>query len=411
MVSQTILEKYAELSVVVGVNIQPGQTLLIRCAVDDAFFARLCAKRAYELGAKKVIMDWSDDTLSLLNYTFCSEEVLKQVSPSRVMKFDEVVEEEAAVLNIIAPTPGLLAEIDPAKVASVSQALGSKIVKYREYTMGNRGQWTIVALPSAAWATKVFPDVSEEEAIEMLWNAILASVRVSESNNPVEEWAHHNAMLSQHNAILNNYNFKSLIFKNSLGTDVEIGLVADHIWAGGMEHSTKGIEFNPNMPTEESFTMPSTTHVNGKIVASKPLSYNGHIIDDFWIEFKNGRAENWDAKTGLSILTSLLETDEGSKHLGEVALISHQSPISDSGILFYNTLFDENASCHVALGRAYPMNVKGGVEMSPEELSAAGANDSLNHVDFMFGNSDMSIKGVRQDGELVTVFENGNFVF
>lgn len=409
--NKIVLEKYAKLAVYSGVNVQKGQPLLINSSVDDAYFVRLCAKAAYERGASEVIVRWSDDTLSHLMYEYESTEALSDVPQWNIDMFQSYIDKGVAVLHIISPTPGLLADIDAAKVSAVTRSLNVARSNFRAYTMGNKGQWSIVAVPSTAWAKKVFPALDDDQAVEALWKAILKAVRVNETDDPIEAWDEHNAMLHAHNQLLNAYNFKSLHFKNNHGTDVVIGLVDNHIWAGGSEKSISGVVFNPNMPTEESFTMPSTVHVNGRITASKPLSYNGHLIDDFYIDFKDGAAVNWNAKTGNDILTMLLNTDEGSKRLGEIALISHQSPISQSGILFYNTLFDENASCHIALGKAYPMNVKGGTQMSLDELSAAGANDSLIHVDYMFGTEDMHIEGLTHEGQTVTVFENGNFVF
>jgi aminopeptidase len=213
-----------------------------------------------------------------------------------------------------------------------------------------------------------------------------------------------------HNKVLNDYNFKSLHFLNSLGTDLVVSLVDNHIWAGGGEESTKGVYFNPNVPTEENFTMPYKYGVNGKVVATKPLNYQGNLIEEFWLEFKDGKVVDFDAKAQKETLSNLINFDEGSSYLGEVALISHDSPISNSNILFFNTLFDENASCHLALGRAYPMNVKGGTTMTKEELLEAGSNLSMAHSDFMFGSACMNIVGTQQDGTKVQIFKNGNFV-
>ena len=224
------------------------------------------------------------------------------------------------------------------------------------------------------------------------------------------EWDVHTKRLHHNNQVLNDFNFKSLHFTSGLGTDLTVELVKNHIWAGGNEESTKGVIFNANMPTEENFSMPLKTGVNGIVYASKPLNYNGVLVKDFWLRFKDGKVVEYDAKEGLETLKSLVEYDEGSSYLGEVALVNYDSPISNSKILFMNTLFDENASCHLALGRAYPMNIKGGHEMSQEELDQAGSNNSMEHEDFMFGTSDMNIVGTRFDGSLVQVFKDGNFV-
>lgn len=276
--------------------------------------------------------------------------------------------------------------------------------------MGNKAQWSLVSVPTVAWAKKVFPLLSDDEAVEKLWEAIFAAVRVDETNDAVADWAAHNARLAGYNQKLNDFNFKSLHFKNGLGTDLVVELVEHHHWAGGAELGQNGVVFNPNIPTEEAFTMPKKTGVNGTVVSTKPLNYQGRLVENFKLTFKDGAVVDFSAEKEEAALKNLLNVDEGSKYLGEVALISHNSPISNSGVLFLNTLFDENASCHLALGRAYPMNVKGGNDMNEEELLAAGANMSMEHVDFMFGSADMRIIGTRFDGSEVVVFDQGNFV-
>ena len=264
--------------------------------------------------------------------------------------------------------------------------------------MANKSQWSIVAAPNPTWAKKVFPNLEDEAAVEALWDAILSASRVTLDNDPVKEWEAHNKQLLEHNNILNKHQFDTLHFKNSLGTDITIKLVENHIWAGGGEVSANGVYFNPNIPTEENFTMPHKYGVNGKVVATTPLNYQGNLIEDFWLEFKDGKVVDYDAKSAKATLENLLKLDEGSSRLGEIALISHDSPISNSGILFYNTLFDENASCHMALGRAYPMNIENGNDLSKEELESKGYNHSLAHSDFMFGSS--------KDGKQVQIFKN-----
>ena len=276
--------------------------------------------------------------------------------------------------------------------------------------MGNKVQWTIIAAPNAVWAKKVFPHLEVDKAVEALWSAIFDASRVTEKNDPILEWEKHNKTLLAHNKILNDFNFKSLHFKNSVGTDVIVELVKDHVWAGGGEKATNNVYFNPNIPTEETFSMPYKWGTNGRVVATKPLNYQGKLIEDFWLEFKDGKVIAYDAKKEKGALTNLLDTDKGSSYIGEIALISHDSPISNTNILFFNTLFDENASCHMALGRAYPMNVKNGVNIPIKELEKIGYNNSMVHSDFMFGSEDMEITGTKQDGTKVKVFEKGNFI-
>ena len=276
--------------------------------------------------------------------------------------------------------------------------------------MGNHTQWCVIAAPNPVWASKVFPNLKQDEAMDALWNAILKASRVTEDNDPVLEWEKHGKALAKHNKIMNDYQFEALRFKNGLGTDIEVKLVKNHIWCGGLDESTKGVDFNANIPTEENFTMPHKYGINGKVVATKPLDYQGNLIENFWLEFKDGKVVKYGAEKHEATLKNLLESDEGSSRLGEIALISHDSPISNTGILFFNTLFDENASCHMALGRAYPVNVEGGTDMSPEDLEKVGYNNSLVHCDFMFGSKDMAIEGITKDGKKVQIFKNGNYI-
>lgn len=409
--NQSILEKYAKLTIAKGINVQPNQPVVIRSQVVNYEFVRLLVKEAYALGASKVVVDWTDEEKTLMDFQYQEKQTISSIANSMILKHQEYVDEGFAAVSVVSATPGLMSQVDQDKINAFSLNQAKALEPFSTYLMNNRGQWTVIALPTESWAVKVFPELSPEAAFDALWAAILKAVRISDDNDPQLEWDLHNAQIHLHNDMLNNYNFSELHFKNARGTDVVIGLVENHIWGGGNDVTTQGIEFNPNMPTEESFTMPDRNHVEGKIVATMPLDFRGQLIEDFWVEFKHGRVENYGARSGLAALKSLIESDEGSRHLGEVALISHDSPISDLGILFYNTLFDENASCHVALGRAYPFNLAGGEEMSEEELLAHGANTSVNHVDFMFGSRDMSITGIDVQGNNVVVFKNGNFFF
>ena len=410
MISKKLLRKYARLAVVGGANVQKGQLLVVTANVRDYEFVEMCVEEAYNSGASKVMVDWNNEAHSLLAYTYETKESLIDIPQWAFDKRKDAQDRGCCYLHINSSTPGLLKDVDTDKIVAYQTVAGKMFEPLQSYTMANRGQWSIVALPSLGWAKKVFPDMDDESAIAALWDAILMSVRVGEDNDPIADWTKHNETLAKHNNLLNEHNFKALHFSNSVGTDVTIELVNDHIWAGGGEKTDKGVFFNPNMPTEETFTMPKKTGVNGKIVATKPLSYQGKVIDEFYLEFKDGKVVNYDAKKELASLKGLVEYDAGSSYLGEVALISYDSPINNTGILFYNTLYDENASCHVALGAAYPMNLKGGTAMSKEELAQAGANDSMTHVDFMFGSEDMHIEGIKEDGSKVVVFDNGNFV-
>ncbi len=409
--NKNIIEKYANLAVKLGVNIQKGQLLVITCPVDCAFFARECTKAAYELGAKKVNIHYVDDVCEKYDLTYADVEVLKDIKPWMIDRKQDEIDQKCAYLYIDSDIPEILEGIDPSKLQEVMIAKQTAFKKFRNYTSANHGQWSIVAVPNPAWAKKVFPNHDEETAMKMLWDAILKTVYLDETNDIVEVWKKHSDSIQKHVKILNDYNFKNLHFKNSKGTDLHVELILDHVWAGGSENTTSSIQFNPNMPTEEVFTMPLKTGVNGTVVSTKPLNYQGKLVDEFTITFKDGKAVDYTASNNGEAIKNILEFDEGSSFLGEVALISYDSPISNSGILFYDTLFDENASCHLALGSAYPMSVKDGVNLSEEELAKLGVNISMTHVDFMFGSSDMSVVGECFDGKKVEVFKNGNFVF
>lgn len=410
MVSKNILRKYAELAVKMGVNVQKGQMLIITSEVRNYEFVELCVEEAYKAGASEVCVDWSNEHNTKWAYEYMTKEDLSDIPQWQYDKREYVQKKGCCYLHIESSTPGLLKDVDSEKVLARQMAASKKFMPLQSYTMNNEGQWSIIALPSAGWAKKVFPHMEEEEAIKALWDAILMSVRVSEDNDPVAEWDAHNKEILNHSKQLNDHNFKELHFTNSLGTDLTVGLVENHIWAGGCEESSNGTIFNPNMPTEENFCMPYKYGVNGKVVAAKPLSYQGKLIDGFWMEFKDGKVIAYGAEKEEEALKNLIEYDEGSCYLGEVALISYDSPINETGILFFNTLFDENASCHLALGRAYPMNVAGGTQMDEKQLEAAGANHSMTHVDFMFGSRDMQVDGIKKDGTSVPVFHGGNFV-
>jgi len=407
---ESLLKEFAHLAVEVGVNVQPGQLLVINAPIVAKDLVEMIAKRAYEVGAGRVMVNWQDDFSSKLFYEYASGERLTEVPEFTIERLKYIVAEKGAVISITSPNPEMLKDVDPKKIALASNASAPKYKFYSEHMMASKSQWSIIAYPNEAWAHKVFPELNKGEAIEKLLEAILYTSRVDANSDAVENWKNHMHNLDVHNQILNDYNFKSLHFKNSLGTDLDIELVENHIWAGGGELSGDGIFFVPNIPTEENFTMPHNQKINGTVVSTKPLNVRGKVIPEFKLTFKDGRVVDFEAKEEYETLKTLLETDEGSKSLGEVALVSYDSPISNLNILFYNTLFDENASCHLALGNAYSMNIKNGTNMTEEELKKFGYNVSNIHVDFMFGSRDMEIVGTTHTGEKVTIFRKGNFV-
>ena len=411
MVSEKMYDKLAKLAVVKGVNVQKDQPVIINASIRDAEFVRKVAEYAYEAGAKYVNVEWRDIELTKMGYRFMSNETLSEVPQWQYDKTKYHQDNGACYISITSEKPGSMADVDGEKINIANMAYYSKMADLMSYTMNNEGQWCVFGVPSVGWAKVVFPDLSDEEAFEKLGDAIFAVTRVSEDNDPIAEWEAHDREMLEHAQKLNEYDFRELHFTSELGTDLTVGLVEDHIWVGGGCTTPKGVFFDPNMPTEECFCMPLKTAVNGIVYASEPLSYNGKVIEDFWFRFENGKVVDFDAKKEKDALKKLLEFDEGSSYLGEVALVPYDSPVSKSGILFFNTLYDENAACHLALGRPYPENLKGGTEMSKEELCEHGANDSMQHEDFMFGTREMSIDGIRKDGTVVPVFRNGNFVF
>ena len=410
MPKQELLNKLAKLAVKVGVNVQPGQFVIVRATTETKELVREIVEEAYKTGARGVYVQWSDDFVSRDGLIYQSLEDLTEIPAWLIDQQKTFMDRGSCYISVSSPIPGLNKDVNPEKAQKSGIAAQKALSFFREHMMGNRTQWTIVAAPNPIWAKQVFPKLETEQAVEALWDAIFDASRVEEGKDPIAAWDKHNEILLAHNKVLNDYNFKHLHFKNNLGTDLIVELVKDHVWAGGGEHSTKGVYFNPNIPTEETFTMPYKWGTRGKVVATKPLNYQGKLIEDFWLEFKDGKVVDYDAKKEKEALKNILETDDGSSYIGEIALISHDSPISNTNILFLNTLFDENASCHMALGRAYPMNVKNGVNAPIDELEKIGYNNSMVHSDFMFGSKDMEITGVTYDGKEIKVFEKGNFV-
>lgn len=406
---EELKKDYAGLLIKSGLNLQKGQRLAISCPVECADFARLCAEAAYEAGCREVVMSWQDDKLSRLKYLFAEEDVFDSVNLWEKEFRDIISEEGAGWLAIYAEDPENLKGVDPDRIRRAQMAHGKAMEKFRAREMRNEFPWCVCSVPTAAWSKAVFPDMDEEAASEKLWEEILAACRV-DGGDPVQNWKAHSDELQEHVRILNEYNFRELRYRNSAGTDVTVELPEGHYWAGGEEKAASGLMFSANIPTEEVFTLPKRDSINGRIAATKPLSHNGTLIDGFWFEVRDGKIVDLHADTGEEILRDAIAVDEGASYFGEVALVPHDSPISNSGILFFNTLFDENASCHFAFGEAYPL-IRGAEEMSEEELKARGANFSMTHVDFMVGSADLEITGITHDGEEVAVFRNGNFAF
>ncbi|KRG12660.1 aminopeptidase [Lederbergia galactosidilytica] len=406
---QENLEKYAALAVQVGVNVQKGQTLVINAAIDTAEFIRLVVKKAYKVGAKNVVVNWNDDIITRLKYDLAPDEVFTEYPMWRAKEIEELAENGAAFMSVVSSSPDLLKGVDSSKIANFQKVAGKAMEKYRQYIQSDKVSWTVIAAPSKNWAQKVFPNATPDEQISLLWEAIFKATRV-DTEDPVAVWKRHDETLHEKVDYLNRKHYKKLHYK-APGTDLTIELPAKHLWAGAGSLNQSGHEFMANMPTEEVFTVPEKKGVNGYISSTKPLSFAGNIIDEFTITFENGRIVDTKAKEGAEILKQLVETDEGSRYLGEVALVPHSSPISQANILFYNTLFDENASNHLAIGSAYAFCIEGGKEMSQEELAENGLNSSITHVDFMVGSAEMDIDGITEDGKIEPVFRNGEWAF
>lgn len=408
MPNQLAMDKYAELALVTGVNLQSGQGLIINAPIEALDFVRLLVAKAYEKGAKNVHIEWNDGDLTYLKMKYAPMEVLKQFPKWRADGLLEMVQDGYSLLTVYGPDPNLLQGIEADRISAANKANAQALTEYRDYVMNDRVTWSIVGYPTEAWAKKIFPELPVTEAQEKLWEQILFITRADQAD-PIKAWQEHNAVLRQAKDYLNRKQYKQLIYQAE-GTDLTIELPEGHIWDGGSGPSESGVEFNANIPTEEVFTMPHKYGVNGTVKSTKPLSYGGNIIDQFSLTFKDGKVVEFSAETGEEALKHLLETDsDGAKRLGEVALVPHQSPISQSGLIFFNTLFDENASCHLALGKAYPTTIKNGASMTPEDMDKHGVNNSLIHEDFMIGSADMNIDGITKDGEKEAIFRNGNW--
>jgi aminopeptidase len=403
------LNRYAELAVKVGLNIQPKQTLVITAPLSSAEFVRKIAVKAYEAGAKNVHTEWTDDELTRIKYDMAPDEAFSEYPAWRAKGFEEMAENGAAFLSVVASNPDLLKGIHPDRISAATKAAGKALRKYRSYAMADKMSWSVIAVPSPAWAAKVFPEMNEQQAMEALWNCIFQATR-TDQDNPVAAWREHTANLEQKAAYLNQKKYRYLHYK-AVDTDLSIELPSNHVWVSGGSVNEKGTPFVANMPTEEVFTAPLREGVNGVVRSTKPLSYGGNLIENFTLTFDKGRITDFSAASGYETLKRLIETDEGSHYLGEIALVPYHSPISNTNIIFFNTLFDENASSHLAIGNGYAFCLEDGKKMTPEELEASGLNSSLTHVDFMIGSADMNIDGETAEGKREPLFRNGNWAF
>ena len=401
--------EYARLLVRSGINLKKGQRFAITCPVECADFARLCAEEAYEAGCKEVLLRWRDDKLTRMKYLKAADEVFDSVNPWEKDFCDILSEEGAGWLSIYAEDPESLKGVDPDRIRRAQISAGRELKAFREREMRSEFPWCVCSVPTEAWAKAVFPEMDVQDAQLKLWEEILSACRVGDGD-AVSAWKEHSDELKRHVDILNSYDFAKLKYKNSAGTDITVELPEGHYWAGGEEKGADGRMFSANIPTEEVFTLPKRDGINGRLVATKPLSHNGHLIEGIVFEVRDGKITEAHADQGEEVLKHAISVDEGASYFGEVALVPYDSPISRSGILFLNTLFDENASCHFAFGEAYPL-IKGAENMTEDELKAKGVNFSMTHVDFMIGSADLEITGITRDGEEIPVFIDGNFAF
>lgn len=402
----TKLKEYADLLIRVGLNVQPDQHVNIFCPVDCAVLARACTEACYDAGAREVTVVWNDDQISRMRYLRAADSSFDEIPAWTKVFYDSALEKKCPHLAIVGDDPEALKGVDPNRIQRWRQVSGKAFEEYFKAQTGNEFQWLVAACPTEPWANMVFPGA--ENAMEQLWDAVFAAVRVTGDGKAVDRWAQHVKEQKVYVEKLNEYSFETLHYKNSLGTDLTVGLPENHFWTGASEMAGTGVEFIANLPTEEIFTLPHMNKVNGRVYASKPLSLNGNLVDGFWMELKDGKIVDLHADVGEEYLRKSITLDEGSSYFGEVALVPYDSPISNTGILFYETLFDENAACHFAFGEAYPC-VRGADKLSPDEQKALGINQSINHVDFMVGTADLEIIGTTCDGREIKVFENGNF--
>ncbi|HEM6173867.1 TPA: aminopeptidase [Streptococcus suis] len=402
------LAKYAKLLVSTGINVQPGHTVQLTIGVEQAELARLIVKEAYAHGAKEVLVNWLDDVIARERLVNVDVELLEQVHPQRITEMNYLLERKASRLVVLSEDPGAYDGVDPEKLSRNARALSQALNPMRQASQANKISWTLGAASGLEWAKKVFPKAaSDEEAVDLLWDQIFKTCRIYEED-PIKAWEEHEARLVAKAKVLNDEQFVKLHY-TAPGTDLVLGMPKNHLWEAAGSVNAQGEHFIANMPTEEVFTAPDYRVADGYVTSTKPLSYNGNIIEGIKVTFKDGEIVDVTAEKGDEVMKKLVFDNAGARGLGEVALVPDKSPISQSGVTFFNTLFDENASNHLAIGQAYAFSIEGGTEMSQEELKEAGLNRSDVHVDFMIGSNKMNIDGIREDGTRVPIFRDGEW--
>ncbi len=406
--NKTLLKNYAKLIVEIGANVQKGQDVVVNARVNEAYFAEYVVEAAYKAKARSVRVEWSDDQINRLKYKYETVKTLTTIPDWQLSKLQHDVDTLPARIYIVSDDPDALKGVDQDKFTEVRMKNGPVIMKYRE-EMENKYQWVIAGIPGEAWAKKVFPNETKNNAIKKLWDAILKTTRVF--GDPIENWNNHNKILKEKCEWLNNLHIDTLYYKSSNGTDFNIKIKQGMIFEGGSAKTISGVVYQPNMPTEECFTSPDKNSANGLVMATKPLSVDGKVVDNFGFRFENGNVVEVLAKDPAhkEILEHLISVDEGAKRLGEVALVPFDSPINQTGILFFETLYDENACCHLALGRAFDECIKDFDKKTREEIDSFDLNKSIIHVDFMVGSSDLNICAKTIDGKMVEIFKNGTW--
>ena len=407
IMEEKLLRDYARLIVCQGGHVQKGEEVWINAGLDQPEFVTMVVEECYKAGAKDVTVYWNHGPVTKMALKYETVSSLANVKPMMVAKFKYWVKKLPVVIHIVSDDPDAMKGVSQAKVAKSMAKRYPKIKKYRD-AMDGKYKWCIAAVPGKAWVKKVFPNLSENDAVEALWAAILKTSRV-DGNDPVKNWDDHNNFLIGQRDKLEKLELRKLIYKASNGTDFQVELIPNMKWGGGVEVAPNKGQFNPNIPSEEVFTTPMRGKAEGVLVASKPLSYQGQLIEDFSISFKDGKVSEVKARKNQSLLEKMVKMDEGASMLGECALVPFESPINETGILFYETLFDENACCHVALGAGFPDLYPGALDMDMNQRKEIGINDSMIHVDFMIGTRDLSIVGVDKDGKEIQIFKNGTW--
>lgn len=406
---KTVMQKYARLIARKGINVKKGQEIIVSASLDQPEFVKMVVEECYRAGASKVTVEWSYQPITKLHYRYRSLKTLSTFEKWEIEKLEHKCETLPATIYIESDDPDGLKGIDQTKVSKASQAKYPIIKPYHD-KMDNKYQWCIAAVPGEAWAKKVFPEERTSKAVEKLWNAILYTSR-ADGDDPVKAWEEHNADLKTRFEYLNSLGIESLHYTASNGTDFTVGLIPDALFMGGSEFTLGGTEFNPNIPSEEVFTSPMKGKAEGVVHATRPLSYRGELIENFSVRFENGKAVEVHAEKGEELLKQMISMDENAAYLGECALVPFDSPIRNSEITFFNTLFDENACCHLAFGRGFENCIKDFDKYTLEECREKGINDSLIHVDFMIGSEDLNITAHTRGGKDVAIFKDGNWAF